>query len=227
MNRVWLAIDAGPTLPGPLAWLSLWLGLVVAIAAAVGVVLTVRSGWRRGPGRREVLHRHLRQIVVGGQLARVEAVFGPALTVQQLDARVLRGTTVSRPMQVHSWISPDHVLRCWVTENVVHGWLVTSRTRAFQPEWHIGNMHVQLHRTYLADVGVGPTKNSMMFGANWFGYTEACRGGRALCYQSVIVGVSEANLMTEHSRLLRAIHPEDGNDAAIVAAREVTPLVSR
>lgn len=217
-----MAVDPGPALPETLQLVDLWLGFALGLASAAAVIGALWTVWRAGPGRRFVLQRRLRQVVAGGQLAHVEDLFGPALFVKQTDRFVQSGGVVMPAMKIHSWVSPDHVLRCWEADGVVEGWLVTSRTRRFKPEWYIGRLHVRLHDTPLAAVGSGFNEDTAMYGANWFGYAEAAGGGRPTWYQSVVIGISEEGLRETYDDVLDAMGAPTGDMRERIEALRTT-----
>lgn len=207
---VCLAAEPTPALPETLQLVDLWLGFGLGLASAVAVIGGLWAAWRAGPGRLFVLQRKLRQVVAGGQLTHVESQFGPALFVQQTDSFVQTGNVLMPAMKIHSWVSPEHVLRCWEVDGVVRGWLVTSRTPRFKPEWHIGSLHIRLHDTPLACVGTGFDEDTAMYGANWFGYAETAGGGRPTYYQTVMVGISEEGLHNSYGELFEAMAAPQG-----------------
>lgn len=217
-----MAVDPGLALPETIQLVDLWLGFALGLAAAAAVIGGLWSAWRAGPGRLFVLQRKLRQVVAGGQLARVEDQFGPALLVKQTDTFAQTGNVVMPAMKIHSWVSPDHVLRCWEANGVVRGWLVTSRTRRFKPEWHIGGLHVRLHDTPLAAVGSGFREDTAMYGANWFGYAEMAGGGRPTWYQTVVIGISEEGLHQSYRDLFRAMAPPSADRRSRVESLRAT-----
>lgn len=194
-----------PALPGWLQYFLLWWG---ALTAAGAVIATVRATWRRGPGRRHVLEEQLRQIVAGGQLAHVVGIFGPAQFVQHAHPR---HSCTHQPVhiEVHSWVSSDHVFRCYVDDGIVVTWVVTSRTRAFTPTWQVGNHTITLHHSTLAEVGNGVGQH--MLGANWFGYAEDASLGRGTWYQDVSIGVSDEGLLGPYGELLDAMQHTDAD----------------
>lgn len=218
----WMAVDPGPQLPVTLQLVDLWLGFALGLASAAAVIGALRTAWRAGPGRWFVLQRKLRQVVAGGQLARVEDQFGPALFVKQTGSFVQTGNVVMPAMKIHSWVSPDHVLRCWEVGGVVRGWLVTSRTRRFKPEWRIGGLHVRLHDTPLAAVGSGFNEDTAMYGANWFGYAETAGGGRPTWYQSVVIGISEEGLHETYGDVFDAMAAPRGDQRERMEALRAT-----
>lgn len=218
-----MAVDPGPALPETLQLVDLWLGFALGLASAAAVIGALWAAWRAGPGRRFVLQRKLRQVVAGGQLARVEDQFGPALFVKHTDTFVQTGNVVMPAMKIHSWVSPDHVLRCWEVDGVVRGWLVTSRTRRFKPEWYIGGVHVRLHDTPLAAVGSGFNEDTAMYGANWFGYAETAGGGRPTWYQSVVIGITEEGLHGTYRDVCDAMAaPREGRRERVEQLRATT-----
>lgn len=197
---------AGPTLPEWLQYFLLWWGALTAAGAGLA---TVRTAWRRGPGRRHILEEQLRQVVAGGQLTHVVGVFGPAQFVQHAHPQHPdTGQTVC--LEVHSWVSPDHVLRCYVDDGIVVTWVVTSRTLTFTPTWKIGRHNtITLHRSPLSELGKGVGQH--MLGANWFGYAEDAGLGRGTWYQDVRIAVSNEGLLGPYHELLDAMQHTDAD----------------
>lgn len=132
-------VPPGPSLPDAVQYFLLWWTVAVAVVA---FLTGIRTLWRNGPGRRRLLARRLRQVVAGGQLEYVESMFGPAQRVEEPRQDVINWEP---GVSIHSWISDEHILRCWVKNRVVTGWLVTSRSSKFRPTWLIGDTKIQLH----------------------------------------------------------------------------------
>lgn len=194
-----------PSLPAAIQYFLLWWG---AATAALALAALVRSGWRRGPGRRRVLEGKLRKVIAGGQLSHVVSIFGPAQFVEPWHVHQ-HGEAVD--YDVHSWVDDDHALRLWVVGGQVRSWLVTARSKRFKPRWRIGNLDITLNRTLLSEVELGDV--AFMVGANWFGYAETIHLGRGAWYQHVTVGVSEHALLTRESAMMKVMQDTDESES--------------
>jgi hypothetical protein len=166
-----------PTLPGPLDIVDLWLGLVLAIVAGLGIVRAGTAWLRFTIGRRWLLAGKLRRLATGARLEHFTS---------ELGSPAFGGS-------VRTWVFPEVYVTAHVEDEIVVAYAITTRRWGFRPLLRpTGLGRVRLGTSTFEQITGNGGKPVGNFGANRWGYAEAIWLGNPGLYRQFAVAVNDA-----------------------------------